>query len=75
MALVHRNAALGKAPVGQLSFVREAYVSLRPGAQPRRDRLRSPLRLVSKDSGQVPKVPRGHRQKWAGRNRVGRGRT
>lgn len=72
MALVHRNAALGKAPVGQLSFVREAYVSLRPGAQPRRNRLRSPLRLVSKDSGQVP---RGHHQKWAGRNRVGRGRT
>lgn len=39
MALVHRNAALGEAPVGQLSFVREAYVSLRPGAQPRRNRL------------------------------------
>lgn len=50
MALVHRNAALGEAPVGQLPFAREAHVSLRSGAQPRQDGLRSPLRLVFKDS-------------------------
>lgn len=70
LAVVHRNTALGGAPAGQPSL--EGNVSLRPGPQPRWDRLRTPVRLVPKDSGQVP---RGHHQKWAERRRVGRVRA
>lgn len=57
LALVHRNAALGEAPVGQPSFGREAHISLRLRPWPRRNGLRTPLGLVSKDSLAIRRPP------------------
>lgn len=56
LALVHRNSALGDAPMGK-PCLGQRHMSHQPRPQPRRGGEGALVRLVSKDSSQVS---RGH---------------